>query len=81
MHLEENSYTLILVKPGTVLLYEGGKGGKRGGKEERGRGRRRREEKGEGGEGRKEETFKRCSKNCSLLTLAPMGTNTNNGVS
>ena len=63
-------------KPGTVLLYEGGKRGKEGGKKkkEEGGGER-------GGRKGKRGTFKRCSKNCSLLTSAPMGTNANNGVS
>ena len=39
---------------GRFFSTRGGKGGKKGGKEERGRGRRKREEKGEGG-GRREE--------------------------
>ena len=61
---------------GDSSSLRGGEKGERGGKKkkEEGGGER-------GGRKGKRGTFKRCSKNCSLLTSAPMGTNANNGVS
>ena len=66
-------------KPGQ-FFSEGGKRGKEGEKEKKRKGE---DKKGgeRGGRRGKRGTFKRYSKNCSLLTLAPMGTNANNGVS